>query len=140
MDSCGEKEIFPEDSFGPVRNDRSGLRAMIEVVYPLIRHGETPMAVDISSDILLPAEQCGWNEQIELEKLCDVFSVVLDRVGTTVLTTLTEYLKKYDPEQTLTRLCDGIEKLAILIASAYGTSLIETFRMGLTEGGSHEPF
>ena len=66
--------------------------------------------------------------------------MVLDRVGTTVLTTLATYLRSYEPEQTLTHFFGGMEKLANLIASAYGTSLIEAFRMGLTEGDSHGPF
>lgn len=143
MDSCVENRErggFPEDGSGPVRNDGSSLRAMIDLVYPLVRHGHTPMGVDISSDILLPAGQCGWSEQLELEKLCAVFSVVLDRVGNTVLTTIATYLNNCEPEQILAHFFGGMEKLANMIACAYGTSLIEAFRIGLTEGVDHEPF
>ena len=140
MDSCVNQMFAPEDGSGPARNAEISLRAMLDLVYPLIRHGHAPMSVNISEDILLPAERCEWSEQIELEKLCDVFSVVLDRVGTTVLTTLATYLNSYEPEQTLAHFFGGMEKLANLIMGAYGTSLIEAFRIGLTEGHDHEPF
>ena len=140
MNSLKEKRFSHEDDSVPMPDAEESLRAMIGLVYPLIRGGTKPAVVDISQDIMLPAEQCRWSEQLEIEQLCEVFSVVLEQVGNSILTTLATYLQTREAEYTLKHLIVSMEHLADSLNSAYDTSLIEAFRIGLLKGFDDEPF
>ena len=88
MDSSVEKRLSGEGESASVPETEGSVRAMIELVYPLVRDGRSAAAVDIAQEIMLPAEHSGWRERAELEKLCAAFSVVLEQLGNTILTTL----------------------------------------------------
>jgi hypothetical protein len=117
-----------------------GVRAMVELVHPLVRCGHVPPAVDIAQEIIVPAEHSVRCEQVELEKLCAVFSVVLEQVGNTILTTLAIYLATFDDENTIDHFINAMERMVGALPEAYDTSLIETFRIGLLKGFYDEQF
>ena len=134
----GVEERFPAEGESESMPDTDGsVRAMIELVYPLVR---SPASVDIAEEIMLPAEHSGWRERAELEKLCAVFLVVLEQLGNTILTTLTIYLATLDDENTLDYFIKAVERIAGALPKAYDTSLIEAFRIGLLKGFADEPF
>ena len=139
MDSSVEKRLFREGESGSVPDAEGSVRAMIELVYPLVRCGHSP-AVDIAQEIMVPVEHSGCGERAELEKLCAVFSVVLEQLGNTILTTLAIYLATLDDENTLGHFINAMERIAGALPEAYDTSLIETFRIGLLKGFYDERF
>ncbi len=96
--------------------------------------------MDIAGEIMVPAEHSGCRERAELEKLCAVFSVVLEQVGNTILTTLAMYLATLDDENTLEHFINAIERIAGALPEAYDTSLIEAFHIGLLKGFYDEQF
>ena len=140
MDSSVEKRRFGEDESGSMPETEGSVRAMIELVYPLVRCGHCPATVDIAQEIMLPAEHSGCHERAELEKLCAVFSVVLEQLGNTILATLAIYLATLDDENTLEHFINEIERIARALPEAYDTSLIETFRIRLLKGFYDEQF
>ena len=139
MDLSVEKR-FREGESGTMPETEGSVRAMIELVHPLVRSGRSPAAVDIAQDIMLPAEHSGWRERAELEKLCAVFSVVLEQLGNTILTTLAIYLATFDDENTLGHFINEMERIAGALPKAYDTSLIEAFRIGLLKSFYDEQF
>ncbi len=140
MDSSVEKRLSHEDEPGSMPETEGSVRAMIELVYPLIRCGHRPATVDIAGEIMVPAEHSGCHERAELEKLCAVFSVVLEQIANAILTTLAIYLATLDDENTLEHFISAIERIAGALPEAYETSLIETFRIGLLKGFYDESF
>lgn len=140
MDSYGERRNTAEDDSGSMPEAERTVRAMIELVRPLVRSGSKPAVLDIFEDIVLPVQQRGWSEQVEIERLCAVFSVVLEQVGNTILTTLAAYLPTLEAEFTLKHFIGAMEQLADSLLEAYDTSLIEAFRIGLLKGFADESF
>ena len=138
MDSCVEERLSPEDDSGSMPEAERTVRGMIELVRPLVRSGSNPAVLDIFEDIVLPLQQRGWCEQLEIERLCAVLSVVLEQVGNTILTTLAAYLPTLEAEYTLKHFIGAMEQLADSLSSAYDTSLIEAFRIGLLKGFADE--
>ncbi len=140
MDSCVEKRLSDEDECESMPDTEGSVRAIIELVYPLVRGGRSPATVDIAQEIMLPAERSGCTERAELEKLCAVFSVVLEQLGSTILTTLAIYLATLDDENTLKYFVNAVQRIAGALPKAYDTSLIEAFRIGLLKGFADESF
>ena len=140
MDSSVEKRRFGVGESGSMPGAEGSVRAMIELVHPLVRSGHGLVAVDIAGEIMEPAEHSGCHERTELEKLCAVFSVVLEQLGNTILTTLAMYLATLDDENTTEHFINEIERIAGALPEAYDTSLIETFRIRLLKGFYDEQF
>jgi hypothetical protein len=139
-DSNVEQRLSCEDQPKSMSDVKASVRTMIEVVRPLVRGGSNPVALDIFEDIVLPAQQCRWSEQLEIEQLCAVFSLVLEQVGNSILTTLATYLPTCAAEHTLKHFIDSMENLVDQLECAYDTSLIEAFRIGLLKGFDDEQF
>lgn len=133
MDSCGEKRLSFEDGSASMPDGEARLREMIELVYPLVSAGSTPAVLDISEDIMLPAARCGLSGLLEIEKLCAVCSLVLGRIGNTILTTLAAHVATLDGERTLKTFLDEMQHLVYVLGRVYDTSRIEAFRLGLSE-------
>ena len=140
MDSCVEKRLSDEDESESKPDAERNVRAMIELVRPLVRCGTNPVVLDLFEDIVLPAQQSGWSEQLEIERLCAILSMVLEQVGNSILGTLATYLATAEGEHTLKHFISAMEHLADTIAEVYDTSLIEAFRIGLCKGFCDEPF
>ena len=140
MDSCVEKRLSHEDVSELMPDTEKTVRVMIELVHPLVRNGRSLAGVDIAEEIMLPAEHSGWRTRAELEKLCAVFSVVLEQLGNTILTTLAIYLATLDDENTLSYFVNAVDRIAGALPKAYDTSLIEAFRIGLLKGFYDEQF
>ena len=138
--ACADQMFTPAEDPGVPRKDEKALREIIALVHPLVRSGGKAANVDIARDILVPAETCRWSEHYDLEKLCEVFRVVLDHVGITILSTLATYLSSLDPEDTLSYFFDGFDQLATRMISAHTTSIIDAFRIGFTDVPFDEPF
>jgi hypothetical protein len=140
MGSCVEKRLSGEDESESKPDAERSVHAMIELVRPLVRGGTTPAVLDLFEDIVLPAQQSGWSEQLEIERLCAVFSMILEQVGNSILGTLATYLATVEGEHTLKHFISAMEHLADTLVEAYDTSLIEAFRIGLSKGFCDEPF
>jgi hypothetical protein len=140
MDSCVEKRLSDEDESESKPDAERSVRAMIELVRPLVRGGTTPLVLDLFEDIVLPAQQSGWSEQLEIERLCAILSMVLEQVGNSILGALATYLATAEGEHTLKHFISAMEHLADTIAEVYDTSLIEAFRIGLCKGFCDESF
>jgi hypothetical protein len=136
----GVDRLFGVGESGSMPGTEGSVRAMIELVYPLVRCGHSPVAVDIAQEIMVPAEHSECHERAELEKLCAVFSVVLEQLGNTILTTLAMYLATLDDENTLDHFINAVERIAGALPEAYDTSLIEAFHIGLLKGFYDEEF
>ena len=140
MDSCVD-QLFPqEDKPEVTRREVKDLREIITLVQPLLGNRDKVAKVDIGRDILIPAETCRWSEHNDLENLCDVFRVVLDQVGRTILGTLATYVSSFDPEDALLKFLGDFELLVNRLLSAHCTSIIDAFRIGFAEGLDDEPF
>ena len=140
MDSCSEQMCAPEDKPDIPRRDEKDLREIITLVQPLLGNRDKVAKVDIGRDILIPAETCRWSEHNDLENLCDVFRVVLDQVGRTILGTLATYVSSFDPEDALLKFLGDFELLVNRLLSAHCTSIIDAFRIGFAEELHDEPF
>ncbi len=140
MDSCVDQMFAPEDKPKVPRKEVEDLREIIALVHPLLRSGGKPANVDIGRDILLPAETCQWSEHYDLATLCEVFRILLDQVGITILSTLATYLSSFDPEETISHFYDGFDHLAARMINAHCTSIIDAFRIGFAEGFDDESF
>ena len=140
MNVCVDQMFAPEDKPEVPRRDEKSLREIIALAKPLVRSRGKEAKVDIGRDILVPAETCMWSEHDDLQNLCEVFQIVLDQIGSTILGTLTTYLSSFDPEDTLSYLFDGFDQLATRMINARYTSITDAFRVGFTEGYSDEPF
>ena len=140
MDSCVDQLFAPEDKPEVTRREVKDLREIIALVHPLVRGGGKAANVDIGRDILVPAQTCQWSEYYDLVNLCEVFRILLDQVGITILSTLATYLSSFDPEETLSHFYDGFDHLAARMVNAHYTSIIDAFRIGFAEGLDDEPF
>lgn len=140
MDSRVEKRLSGEDESESMPDAERRVRAMIELVRPLVRSGTNPEVLDLFEDIVLPAQQSGWSEQLEIEGLCAILSMVLEQVGNAILGALATYLATAEGEHTLKHFISAMEHLADTLAKAYETSLIEAFRIGLCKGFCDESF
>ena len=116
------------------------VREMIELVRPLVRGGINPSVLDLFEDIVLPAQQSGWSEQLDIDRLCAIFSMVLEQMGNSILGTLATYLATDEGEHTIKHFVSAMEHLADTLAEAYDTSLIEAFRIRLLKEFCDEPF
>jgi hypothetical protein len=139
-DSSVEKRLSREDEPESMLGAEASVRAMIELVHPLVRDGHKPTELDIATDIMLPVEHCRWRERDEIEKLCAVFSVMLEQLGNAILATLAIYLATLDDENTLSYFVDAIKQMSTAVPKAYDTSLIEAFRIGLLREFYYELF
>ena len=88
MDQSEDTRLFAEDDSESMPDGETTLEAMIELVRQLVRGGREPEVLDIFEDIMLPAQHSGYNEQLELRRLCAVFSMVLEQV----------FMQYYSPE------------------------------------------
>ena len=140
MDSWREKQLFATDDSEPMSDGEARLRETIELVHPLVRNGSNPALVDIADDIIYPAGQWEECDQRDLMRLCEIFRVVLERIGNTILATLATYIATSDGEHTLKHFLGEMEHLVQLLGEAYDTSLIEAFHMGFTKELDGEPF
>lgn len=140
MDSCVDQMSAPQDNPEMPRRDEKDLREIITLVQPLLSNRGKAAKVDIGREILVPAETCRWNEHYDLENLCEVFRVVLDQVGRTILSTLATYVSSFDPEDALLQFLGDFELLANRLISAQCTSIIDAFRIGFTDELHDEPF
>lgn len=140
MDSRVEKRLSGEDESESMPDAERRVRAMIELVRPLVRSGTNPEVLDLFEDIVLPAQQSVWSEQLEIEGLCAILSMVLEQVGNAILGALATYLATAEGEHTLKHFISAMEHLADTLAKAYETSLIEAFRIGLCKGFCDESF
>ncbi len=140
MDSCREKRISAEADWESVPDGEATLRALIGLVYPLVGGGSTWAHVDIAEDIMLPAARCGFSGLLEVEKLCAVFSVILKRIGNTILSSLADHVATLDGERTLEHFIDAMQQLSYVLGQVYDSSRIEAFRAGLIERLDDEPF
>ena len=140
MDVSVEERLSPEDEPESMSGAERTVRVMIELVRPLVISGSNPALLDIFEDIALPAQPRRWNEQLEIERLCEIFSFVLEQVGNSILTTLATYFPALEAERTLKHFLGAMEHLTDSLSSAYDTSLIEAFRIGLLKGFDDEPF
>ncbi len=129
----------PENKPDVPRRDEKDLREIITLVQPLLRNRGKAAKVDIGRDILVPAETCRWSEHYDLENLCEVFRVVLDQVGRTILSTLTTYVSSFAPEDALLHFLGDFELLVNRLLSAHCTSIIDAFRIGFTDELHDEP-
>ena len=116
------------------------VRAIVELVHPLVRDGSYREVVDIAEEIIYPAGQWDEADQLDLKRLCEVFPMVLQRIGTTILATLATYMATTDGEHTLKHFLGEMEALVHLLSEAYETSLIEAFYIGLTKELDDELF
>lgn len=140
MDSRVEKRLSGEDESESMPDAERRVRAMIELVRPLVRSGTNPEVLDLFEDIVLPAQQSVWSEQLEIEGLCAILSMVLEQAGNAILGALATYLATAEGEHTLKHFISAMEHLADTLAKAYETSLIEAFRIGLCKGFCDESF
>lgn len=140
MDSRVENRLSAEDEFESMPDAEASVRAMIEVVRPLFRGPSNPSVLDLFEEIVLPAQQSGWSEQLEIQRLCGIFSIILEQVGNAILSTLATYLATVEDEHTLKHFISAMEHLADTLACAYDTSIIEAFHIGLCKGSCDEPF
>jgi hypothetical protein len=138
--SCVDQMFAPEDKPKVPRREEKALREIIALVQPLVHSRGKAAKVDIGRDILVPAETCRWSEYYDLENLCEVFRVVLDQVGITILSTLAIYVSSFDPEDALSHFLGEIELLTNRLISAHCTSIIDAFRIGFTDELCDEPF
>ena len=140
MDSCVDQLFAPEDKPEVTRREVKDLREIIALVHPLVRNGGKAANVDIGRDILVPAQTCQWSEHYDLANLCEVFRILLNQVGITILNTLATYLSSFDPEETLSHLYDDFDHLAARMINAHCTSITDAFRIGFAEELDDEPF
>ncbi|MEE1550297.1 MAG: hypothetical protein V1244_01585 [Nitrospinaceae bacterium] len=140
MNVSVEERLSPEEEPSTMSSAERTVRAMVELVLPLVISGSKPTLLDIFEDIALPTQQLRWNEQLEIERLCEIFTFVLEQVGNSILTTLASYFPALESEHTLKHFVSAMEHLADSLSSAYDTSLIEAFRIGLLKGFDDEPF
>ena len=140
MDVSVKERLSPEEEPESMSGAERTVHAMIELVRPLVLSGSKPTLLDIFEGMALTAQQYQWSEQLEIERLCEIFSFVLEQVGNSILTTLAAYLPALEAEHTLKHFISAMEHLADSLSSAYDTSLIEAFRIGLLKGFDDEPF
>ena len=140
MDTRVGTRLAGEDDPESMSDAERTVRATIGLVHPLVRNGSNPAIVDIAEEIIYPAGEWDEADQLDLGRLCEVFAVVLERIGTTILATLATYLATTDGEHTLKHFLGEMEGLVHLLSEAYDTSLIEAFHMGLTKELDDEPF
>ena len=140
MDSQKNQPCFGGDGSGLLPEGEESLRTIIGLVHPLVRNGINPPVLDIEHDIMVPALENRHLEWRELEKLCAVCTMVLEQVGSTVLTTLDTYLSTREARYTLTHLIDEMEQLNLLLIRANTTSFFGAFYIGMLTEVAHEPF
>ncbi len=140
MDVSVEERQSPEEEPESMSDAERTVRVMIELVRPLVLSGSKPELIDIFEDFALPVQQYRWSEQLEIERLCEIFSFVLEQVGNSILTTLATYFPTLEAEHALKHFVGAMEHLTDSLSSAYDTSLIEAFRIGLLKGFDDEPF
>lgn len=89
------------------------VQELVDVVCPLIEPaGKTP-TVDVEQKILRPLRAGGTAEEIQdLELLCSVLSLVLDRVGTAVLEALAEYVSRSNGQVTMVNFAASVDCVA----------------------------
>jgi hypothetical protein len=140
MNVCEEEHWFDDDASPPAPDERITLRALIAIVYPLCRSDETTRHPDIAEDILTPAQRCGDNEKLEVERLCTLFSFVLEYLGHAVLSALANYLASFESACVLKRFLESVEQLTDTLSDAYDASILEAFHVQLKKGLCDEPF
>jgi len=140
MDSRVEQLFAPEEKPEMPRREEKALREIIALVRPLLWSRDKQAMVDIDREILLPAETCRWREHYDLENLCEVFRGVLEKIGSTMLSTLATYVSSFDVEDTLAHFFDEFDHLTTRLINARFTSIADAFRIGFTEGQCDEPF
>lgn len=140
MNVCEEPHWFDEDASPPASDERITLRAFIAIVYPLCRGDDTMRNPNIVEDILTPAQRCNDDEKLEVERLCTLFSLVLEYLGHAVLSALATYLASFESACVLKRFLEAVEQLTDTLSDAYDASILEAFRVQLKKGLYDEPF
>ena len=91
------------------------VQELVEVVCPLIeqaQEGKRP-TVDVEQRILRPLRAGGTAEEIQdLELLCSVLSLALERVGTAVLEALAEYVSRSNGQFTVFNFAASVDSVA----------------------------
>lgn len=140
MNACEENRLFSTDASGSAPEERVALRTIIALVHPLCRGEGKSRIPDIAADIIAPAQQCDDDQKLEVERLCRLFSMVLEYLGNTVLSALATYLASFESACTLKRFLESVEQLTDALSDAYDASVLEAFRLQLFKGLYDEPF
>jgi len=132
MNACDENRLFADEEIS--------LRELLAVVRPLCRNGGTTTISDIGRQILAPAQQCDDQQQLELTRLCTVFSLVLAFLARAVLSDLADYLAGFHSAHTLKRFLASVTELSDTLSDAYEESILDAFASTLTRELIDEPF
>jgi len=140
MNGCEETRLFSPDASEPEPERWVALRTLIALVHPLCRGEGTAKIPDITEDILIPAQQSDHEEKLEVDRLCRLFSLVLEYLGNAVLSALATYFASFESACTLKGFLESIEQLADALSDAYDASILDAFRLQLFKGLYDEPF
>jgi len=132
MNTCEEQRLFADEEIS--------LNELLAVVHPLCRNGGTTTIPDLAEQILAPAQQCDDQQQLELTRLCTVFSLVLEYLARAVLSDLAEYLSGSQSAHTLKRFLASVTELSDTLSDAYEGSVLDAFACTLTRELLDEPF
>lgn len=132
MNACDENRLFADEEIS--------LRELLAVVRPLCRNGGTTTIPDIGRQILAPARQCDDQQQLELTRLCTVFSLVLEYLARAVLSDLADSLAGVHSAATLKRFLASVAELSETLSDAYEESILDAFACTLTRELIDEPF
>jgi hypothetical protein len=132
MNDCEEHRLFADEVIT--------LRELLALVHPLCRNQATRTIPDLAEDILAPAQQCDDTEQLELTRLCSVFSLVLEYLARAVLCDLAEYLAGFESARTLKRFLTSVTELSSTLSDAYEESVLDAFACTLSRELVDEPF
>ncbi|MHC4435277.1 MAG: hypothetical protein ACYTBS_25870, partial [Planctomycetota bacterium] len=94
----------------------------------------------IAEDILTPAQRCNDDEKLEVERLCTLFSLVLEYLGHAVLSALAGYLASFESAYVFKRFLESVEQLTDTLSDAYDASILDVFLTRLKKGLYDEPF
>mgnify|MGYP001134257934 CR=1 FL=1 len=140
MDVNSENDRFAEGASTSTAAERLSLDSMIAMVHPLCRGEGNRSSPDIAADIMEPAALCDRNGRLEVERLCAMFSFVLEYLGNTILSAIAAYFSTRESAHAIKCFVESTESLADTLTEAYDASVIEAFALRLREGLSNEPF
>lgn len=132
MSDCEEHRLLADEVIT--------LRELLALLHPLCRNQATRTIPDLAEDILAPARQCDDSEQVELTRLCGVFSLVLEYLARAILSDLAEYLVSFESAHTLKRFLASVAELSNTLSDAYEESILDAFASILTRELVDEPF
>ena len=140
MNASEKNRLFAAGTSEAAPDEAITLRELLALVHPLCRGERTTTIPDIAGDIIAPAGQCDDDEHLELQRLCTVFSLVLQYLGSVILSDLAEYLASFDSAHTLKRFLRSVNELSDTLSHVYEASILDAFSRTLTQELIDEPF